>query len=158
MILYNRSIWNVLSNDAACADQGARADSHAAQNSGAGADRSPSLHPGRNYLPVLFGLKRAVIFGGPRILVVNERDVVANEYLVLNFYTLADESVAGDLAIGANARTLLDFNKGADPGAIADGATIEVHEVTNHDVFAKHHIGRNSFQAHNLFPKLLAFT
>ena len=62
---------------------------------------------------------------------------MADEYLVFDGYALADESVALDLAVIADGGVFLYLDEGADLGAVADGAAIEIDEIVKLDVFSK---------------------
>src|SRR2546425_115983 len=100
--------------------------------------------PGRLDFPVLLGLQRTVRSCGARVGVVDECDAVADEDVVLDGHAFANERVAGDLAVLADVRVLLNFDKGTDLGVVAYFAAIEVDEPRQLDAFAQLHIGRNA--------------
>src|SRR5881628_4173171 len=72
--------------------------------------------------------------GGPGIAIVDERDAVADEDLILERHAFADEGVARDLAATADAGALLDLDEGPDLGAVADLAAVEVDELVEDHV------------------------
>ena len=59
---------------------------------------------------------------------------MADEDLVLDPHSFADEGVALDLAGGADLDPALDLDEGADPGAVADPAAVEIREGVDDDV------------------------
>src|SRR6516162_2590739 len=75
-----------------------------------------------------------------RIAIVDENNVVSNEYAVLNRHALTDECVTGDLAVGADHRTFLNLDKGPDLRAVADRAAVQIHEVINDHILAEPHV------------------
>ena len=115
---------HIFGDDAAGADDGAFADGDAAEDGGIGAERSPCFDDRGNDLPVGFGLQAAAFGGGAGVKVVDEHDAVADEDLVLYGHAFADEGVALDLAVPADGGVFLYLDKGADLGAVADGATV----------------------------------
>jgi hypothetical protein len=72
---------------------------------------------------------------------------VADEYLVGDFHTLADEGVRRNLAASADGDVLLDFDEGSDLGFVADGSAVKIdqrglenlHLVADFDVLADGH-------------------
>src|SRR5438876_9104588 len=135
---------HVASHDAAGSDQSILADRDVRKDGGAGADRSARPHQRRLDFPVLLGLQRTVRSCGARVGVVDEGDAVADEDVVLDGHAFANERVAGDLAVLADVRVLLNFDKGTDLGVVAYFAAIEVDEPRQLDAFAQLHIGRNA--------------
>src|SRR5207249_2397664 len=109
---------------------------HATQNRRAGANGCPALDACPHHLPVLIALKLATGSRGSRIFVINERDVVADESLILNGDTFADKRVAGYFHVLAYVGVFLDLNKRADLGVITDRATIQVDKGVDADVLA----------------------
>jgi hypothetical protein len=59
---------------------------------------------------------------------------MANEDLVLECDTFAEKGVARDFAAVAYFHALLDFDEGADFGAVANLTAVEVYERENTDV------------------------
>jgi hypothetical protein len=53
---------------------------------------------------------------------------MADEYVILNHNSLADESMGGNLAAGANRGVLLNFDERADFGVIPYGASVQIHQ------------------------------
>ena len=89
----------------------------------------------------------------PGITVVDERHIVADEHLVLDRHSFANEGVAGDLAAVANPGALLNFHKGPDLHFVANFAAVEIGETIDAHPFAEFHIRRDAFAefvAHNL--------
>src|SRR5207342_1676817 len=119
------------------ADRGPGPDPDAAEDRRPGADRGAALDHRRQQLPVGLALQLAVAVGRPRPLIVDERDPVADEDLVLDRDPVADEGVALDLAGAADAGAALDLDEGADAGAGADLAAVEVGEGVDGDVLAE---------------------
>ena len=74
-------------------------------------------------MPVFFSLRLAVC-SGAWIFVVYEGDVVTNKNIVFNGHPLADEGMAGDLAIFADFNALLNFNECANLRIVADLAAV----------------------------------
>ena len=75
-----------------------------------------------------------------RVLVVDEGDVVAYEDAVLDRHTLADERVAGDLAVLADNRVLLDLHESAYLAVVPDCASVKVEELRKLYVFPERYI------------------
>src|SRR6185312_17346217 len=71
----------ITGNYAAGADYGVFADSHAAQNRGAGADRRAPLHYRLHYSPVGFRLRSALV-SSAGIFVVDKGNVMADKHVV----------------------------------------------------------------------------
>ncbi len=114
----DRARWHVARHDAARADNRAFADGDAAEQHCAGANRGAAADDGRLAFPVGFRLKLTGC-GRARETVVDEGDVVTNEYFVLNRDAFADEGVARDLAPATDLRALLDFDERAHFGTVA---------------------------------------
>jgi hypothetical protein len=69
---------------------------------------------------------------------------VADEYLVLDRHTLADKSMAGDLAPFADACILLNLDERADLALIANLTAIQIDEFREFHAFAHLHVGCNA--------------
>jgi hypothetical protein len=61
---------------------------------------------------------------------------MANEGLVFDGHSAADEGVARNLAALADARALLDLNKRSNSGFVPDLATVKVDETKQPDAGA----------------------
>lgn len=88
-------------------------------------------------MPIAFGLQAAVAVGGAGIAVIDERNVVADEHLVLDGHALANEGVAGNFDRAAEPGILLNLDERADFGIIADLAAIEIYESEDSNVLAE---------------------
>jgi hypothetical protein len=71
--------------------------------------------------------------------IVDEHHTVSDKHFVLNGDAFAHERMRGNLALAANRRVLLDFDKRADPSPVADVAAVEIDEVgmMNNDIPAQ---------------------
>ena len=134
---------NVLGDNATGADEGAFADCDAAKQGGIGADRGSAFHQCGEALPVCFGLQAAANIGSAGEEVVGEHHAVADEDLILQGDTLADEGVARNLAAVANLGSLLNLNEGANLDLVANLAAIEIGEAEDADIAAKLDGGRD---------------
>ena len=132
-------VRHVARDHRARADEGARADGDPADDRRVRADRGPAPHQGWLAFPVAVALQGPVRVSGLRHQAVGEHDAVADEDLVLERHSLADEGMGGDLAAGADGGALLDLDEGTDAAARPDLAPVEVHEVGmgDDDVIAK---------------------
>src|SRR5437879_11699175 len=92
------------------------ADRDVGKDGCAGADGGPFFHQRRLDDPVTLGLQLTVRRGRARTGVVNERDTMANEDVVLDGDPFADEGMAGDLAVLADRGVFLNVEHGADLG------------------------------------------
>ena len=90
---------------------------------------------------------------------------MADERLVLDPNSVADEGVALDLAVGTDLRAPLNLDKWPDPGARSDPASIQIRERVNYDVIPEGDIGqltmmrlvrRRSVRAHQSIRTLAA--
>lgn len=130
----------VLGNDGAGANQGLSPDGDAAHDDRAAADACPPTNSRRHHFPVLFDLRPSA-GRGPRIGIVDEHDSVTHEDFILDRHALADKSVAGDFAAGADDRVFLNLDKRPDPTLVADRAAVEINEAVDRDVFSQPHVG-----------------
>src|SRR5215207_1919424 len=78
------------------------------------------------------------------MLVVHERDAVANEDVVLDSHPVADECVALDLAVRPDLSAALNLDKGADAGVSTDPAAVQIGERMDDDVVAECHLVQQS--------------
>jgi hypothetical protein len=81
--------------------------------------------------------------GCARVVIIDEHHTVADEDLVLDRHSLTDERMALNLAPRANLGVRLNFNKGPNPGFVADFAAVEVDERVEHDILGQPDIGRD---------------
>jgi hypothetical protein len=98
---------DVARDDCPGADKCSSPDADSAEDDGAGAERYLLLDDGREKLPVACRLKAAV-HGRSWVLVVDEENTVADEHASFDLNPCADERVALNLAIGADAHSLLN--------------------------------------------------
>src|SRR6185295_6019700 len=84
----------------------------------------------------------------PWIPIVDERDAVSHEHVVLDVDAFAHERVARDLHAAADADALLDLDEGADLGLVSDLAAIQVHEVENAHIPAQLDVCSNRLKFH----------
>jgi hypothetical protein len=91
-------------------------------------------------LPVLLALQGADPVRGPRVLVVDERYPVSDEHIVLDGHAFADERVALDLAVPADAGVLLHFHECPDLRIVADRTAVKVDELGQTDILAELHV------------------
>src|SRR5262249_17742188 len=119
------------------ADRCLAADSHAAEDRRAGADRGTVLDDGPQHLPLAGAEQTPLRAARARPLVVDEDDAVADEDAVADLHPVADEGVTLDLAAGADPGTRLDLDESPDLGAGADPAAVEVGERMDDDALAE---------------------
>ena len=63
--------------------------------------------------------------------IINKRDIVTNEDLVLNGHSFTNETVAADLAAASNLCALLYFDERANLGVVANFAAVQVRKTKN---------------------------
>src|SRR5712691_7097947 len=134
---------HVARNGAAGAHDGVFADDHVRQNRRPRADRRTAPHGGRLDFPVELRLELARRGRRARIGVVDERDAVPDEDLILDGDAFADERVARNLAATAHLRVLLDLDERADFGFVANLAAVQVDELPKRDVVPQLDVRRN---------------
>jgi len=128
-------VWgDVFCHDASGADDGLFTDGDVGQDGAARADGGPFFDPGRLYVPVGFGLKGAALGGRAGIRVVDERHVMADEDIVFNGDSLADEGMARYFAVPADRGVFLHLHEGADLRVVSDGASVKVDKLRELDV------------------------
>jgi hypothetical protein len=132
---------HVARHDRTCSDDRTLAEGDTAEDGRAGADRRSLPDHSALQRPVSLGLEAPVGRRRARAAVVDEHHPVSDEGLVVDLDTLADERVALDLAARADHRSSLDLDEGADPGAVADPAAVEVREGMDDDAFAELDVG-----------------
>src|ERR1700733_4009022 len=117
---------HLFGNHVSRADSGVLSDNDPSQESRPGTDRCAPLHNGALASPVRFRLNLPICIRRSRIPVVDESNIVANEHFGLNRHSLANKCMAGYLAAGADFRSLLNLDKGANSSFVSDFATVEV--------------------------------
>jgi hypothetical protein len=120
---------DILGDHGARADQSFFAHGNASHDGGVCTDRCPGSNSSLYHLPILRGLQASVRRDRPGIDIVYEHDTMADENAVLDFDPLANERVAGNLAVAPDARAFLNFYKRPNLGAISYGATVEIHQL-----------------------------
>ena len=106
--------------------------------------------------PIGLGLHRSVGVRGPRQLVVDEVDVVANENFIIDGDTLANEGVARDLASSPDRDALSYFDERADFAPVADGAPVQIDERIHLHVGAQGDVRCDSLRGGELDHQLRA--
>src|ERR1051325_8123553 len=101
---------DVFRHDRAGADQGPRPNGDAGHDDRTTTNRCSLANSRRHDLPVRLALRPA--FGrGPGITIVDEHDPMANEHLVFDRHTLANEGVTRHLAPCSDFDVLLDLDR-----------------------------------------------
>src|ERR1700720_1884167 len=119
---------NILRYDASGADDCLLSNHDIAKQSHSRTNRSAFLHYGPLYLPILFGLQPTLGRSCTRVRIINESYAVADEHVVFDRDALANEAMAGDLAVLSDSRVLLNLNKSPDFRVVTDFATIKIDE------------------------------
>ena len=88
-------------------------------------------------MPVGFGLQTPALACGARILVVDERNIVADENFIFDRYTFANKRMARNLDGAADPGILLNLHERADLGIIANRAAVEIYKREYSDIFAE---------------------
>src|SRR5207249_4191306 len=110
----DRARGNVFRHNAACAHSSAFANLNSAKDGRARPNRCAALDERRNTLPILVGLRRAVLVGRLRETIVDKSHVVTDEDLIFEGHTFANERMARDLAAVPDSRPFLDFDERAN--------------------------------------------
>ena len=150
-----RASCHVPGHHCAGADNGPFTDRHAAKDGRAAADAGAPLHNGGHWFPIIIGLQAAFRGGRARHFIVDESHPVANEDFVFDLHGFADEGVAGDLAVTADARVFLNLDKRTHLRAVADFAAVEIDEVMDDDIASQLDVGRDhtELSGHKLHAK-----
>ena len=111
---------------------------------------SPPSSPLRSALPVCGR--------GPRIGVVDERHAMADEDVVFDVHSFANKSMAGNLAVPADAGVFLNLDERADLCFVADLASIEIDEFRKLHVFAEFHVRRDAADTRSQRHQLAALS
>jgi len=119
---YHRICGYILGYDAAGADDGVFTHGDAAQQGGARTDRRTLPDDRLFTYPIRLGLQVSAGSGRTGIEVVDEGNVMADENVIFDDDPLADEGMAGDLAV------------------VPDGAAIQVDELRQLDVRSHLHV------------------
>src|SRR5438067_1988646 len=115
---------DIVSDQRTRADHSAFADFNSAHDDCAAAYRGALANHRPLQSPILFTLRLAVSSRRPWIAIVDENDAMADKYFVLNQYPRADECMARNLALAADARVALNFHECPDAGIVADFASV----------------------------------
>src|SRR5712692_3343714 len=156
---HNGVVRNVARYHAAGSDHGIFADGYAAQDGGAGSNRSPVPNPSGHDPPIGLHLRLPARVGSPGILVVDQGDVVPDEHVVFDGHTLVDKRVAGNLHVPPDVRVFLNLDECPNSRVIANRTAIQVYESMNAHIATHADIRRNlaEFHRHPL-PALLALS
>src|SRR5204862_1469828 len=103
--------WHIFRENASGTDNRKLADGDAAKNRRSRADRRAAFDVDRLTLPFAVTFGHAFIICRAWVTVVDERDAVSDEHLVVDCDSFANEGVARDFAAVANLRALLDFDE-----------------------------------------------
>src|SRR5262249_7805673 len=142
----DRARRHVLRHNCPSPDERSLANRHPGEDHRPRADARPPSHTRRDHGPVGVRLQGAVGAAGPGQPVVGEAHVVADEDLVLDRDTFADERVARDLTALSNDGVRLNLDEGPDACAIANGAAIEVDEAEDLDVMTELYVGGDAVE------------
>lgn len=99
-------------------------DDHAAHNRRAGTYGDSALHRRRHDLPILLRLKHPSCVDCSGIFVVDEGNVVTDEYFVFNRNSLANERVTRDLDVISQESVLLNLYEGTYFTVITDATSV----------------------------------
>ena len=105
------------------------ADGDVAKDRCSGADGGPFFHQGRLYPLVGFGLEISIAISSSWVFVVDEGHMVADKNVVVYRDSLANEGVAGNLAIFPDASILLNLYEGSEFGIVSDATPVEVDKL-----------------------------
>src|ERR1700674_2968077 len=139
----HHAVLHVGRHDRACADHGPLAVRDTRQDDRTRADGGPPLHQGGFQGPVGLALRTSVVPGRRRVPVVQEVDVVAHEYSVLDRDPFANERGALNLAAGPDLHALLNLHARAGRRLVPDLAPVQIDERMHPDVFPQLHVGRD---------------
>src|SRR5437763_4147498 len=134
---------DICGHDRARPDNRPLANRHATKQCGSAANARASLHNGWHNFPVCVCLKRAIDAGRPRILIVDESYVMADEDFVFDSYAFANKCVARNFAVSSHAGALLNFDERSNPRAVTNLAAIEIYEVVNTNIAAELNVRRD---------------
>ncbi len=130
-----------MGDNAACANNCAFADGHAAKNGSIAANRCPMFDSSWYTGPIGFCLERPGLVSRPRVTIVDKHDSMSNKTVVLDRHALADKSVARDFDVFAEPGAFLNFDKSTNPALVADLTPVQVHESIYLDIAAQFHVG-----------------
>jgi len=111
----------------------ALADCDPAEYNRTASDGCAAFYASTDYLPVVFILQ-STFSGCTRIQIVDEHHSVSHEYVIFDRYSFANKSMRRDLAAAADNRVLLNFDKGADLGFIANRTAVEIDQIRLKDL------------------------
>src|SRR5689334_4695811 len=95
---------------------------------------------------------------GAWIAILNVGDVVSNGNVIFNRSPLADEGVTRYLAVPANLRATLYFDKRSDTCVIADLTAIQVDEIAQDHTRSQFHVIGNTLElnlCHSVCPPMI---
>ena len=125
-------------DDRACSHHRALPDAEPTRDHRPRAERGTTFDRGRQEFPVALGSKPS-LGGGTRGFVIDEDHAVADEDLVFDFDARADEGMALDLAVGADACALLNLHERPYAGVVTDLAAVKIRERVDDDVLPERH-------------------
>ena len=102
------------------------------------------LHERRLDVPVLLGLQLTVRGDGARVGIVDECHAVTDEDVVFDGHPFADERMAGNLAVVADLRILLDLDERADFRVVTHFTAVQVDEFRQPDTRTQLHVGSDT--------------
>src|SRR5467141_1636633 len=118
----NSIVRDVLSDYGSCSDQCVLANRHARDDRGARADRRMTLHKGLEKFP--FSMRSGM-------LVICERHVWRDEYIIFNGHTCGYEDERANLAIVAYSHSFFNVDVRVYLRVLSDLATVKVHLIVN---------------------------
>src|SRR5271170_3854365 len=95
-------------------------------------------------MPILLGLQASFRGCCTRIRIIDEHNAMADEDVVFNLHTLANEGVTRYLAAPADSGVLLNFNERPYLGFVADFTSVQVDELRELDPLAKLYVRGNT--------------
>src|SRR5207253_6814787 len=136
---------HIASDGAAHADQRILTEGHPAPDGRSGADAGTALDQRRHNLPVVRRQQFSSFTRGPRIPVIGETHVGADECTILDSYASRNEGEGLDLYVVAQDDAALNLHEGGDLAVVADGAPVQIDQlrVRDHDVAAEADVGRD---------------
>jgi hypothetical protein len=132
--------WNILRDNASCADQSIFADGHSAEHGGTRADRRTSPNEGSLAAPIGVRLEPSPGSSSPWTAVIDEGNAVPDKDLGFDRYAFADKRMARDLAAFAYFCALLNFDERPDPSLSANLAAVEIHKAVNPNIAPEFYI------------------
>ncbi len=137
---------NVFGHYASGTHNGVFANCCIRKNGCSGTDRSALLDYRPLHFPVRLGLQTTVGSCGPGIAIVDKRNSVADEDVVLDHDAFTNEGVARDFAMFADDRILLDFDESTYLRLITDLAPVEIYKLGELHTLTKLYVGSNAHE------------